>query len=100
MENAMAFLAETDDQYAEAKTALLRCDILCKRTRSRVFVTAEGNGGVEARKAYAEAHPDVIGADDALVAATLDFESLKARRSRAEIVIDVWRSVEASRRKA
>lgn len=93
----MAFLAETDDQYAEAKTALLRCEILCKRTRSRVFVTATGS--VEARKACAEAHQDVIGADDALVAATLDFEGLKARRSRAEILIDVWRSVEASRRK-
>ena len=47
----------------------------------------------------AEGHPDVILADDALVAATLAFERLKAQRSRAEIVIDVWRSLEASRRK-
>jgi hypothetical protein len=98
MENAMAFLAETDQSFAEAKTSLLRCEILGKRVRARAFM-AEGLGSVEARKANAEAHPDVIGADDALIAATLDFESLKARRSRAEIVIDVWRSVEASRRK-
>jgi hypothetical protein len=97
MESAMEYLAETDLPYAEAKTDLLRCEILCKRVRARVFVSCEGS--VEARKAIAEAAQPVLDADDALIAATLAFESLKARRSRAEIVIEVWRSVEASRRK-
>ncbi len=97
MEQAMAFLAESDLPYAEAKTALMRCEILCKRVRARIYVS--GMGSVENRKAEAEGHKDVIDADDAYVAATLAFESLKARRSRAEILIDVWRSVEASRRR-
>jgi hypothetical protein len=94
----MEFLAETDHTYAEAKTSLLRCEILCKRVRARVFPAGEGS--VELRKAQAEVHPDVQFADDALIAATLEFEALKARRIRAEILIDVWRSVEASRRKS
>ena len=94
----MDFLAETDHTFAEAKTSLLRCEILGKRTRARVFVEL-GVGGVDVRKANAEGHADVIAADDALIAATLEFEALKARRSRAEILIDVWRSVEASRRR-
>jgi hypothetical protein len=98
MENAMTFLAESDDGYAIAKTDVLRCEILAKRARSRVF-TGE-SGSVEARKALAEAHPDVILADDALCQATLDYERLKAKRSRAEIVIDVWRSLNASQRKS
>ena len=56
-------------------------------------------GSVEQRKASAEADSEVLAADDALVSATLAFESLKARRGRAELVIDVWRTLEASRRR-
>jgi sugar/nucleoside kinase (ribokinase family) len=100
MEEAMEFLAETDERYAAEKADLLRCEILAKRTRARAFLEVAGEKvSVEHRKAAAEAHIDVIGADDALVAATLAFESLKARRGRAEILIDVWRSIEASRRR-
>lgn len=93
----MEFLAETDESYALAKADLLRSEILAKRVRARVF--AAGSGSVEARKADAEGHGEVIGADDALIAATVTFETLKARRSRAEILIDVYRTLEASRRK-
>lgn len=93
----MEFLAETDEPFAEAKTAVMRQEILCKRIRSRVFCFVEG--GVEQRKAQAETHQEVIAADDEYIAATLAFETLKARRSRAEILIDVWRSVESSRRR-
>lgn len=94
----MEFLANTDLPYAEAKTALLRNEILCKRVRARLFVSGEGS--VEMRKAHAEGHSEVATADDALVAATLEFETLRARRQRAEILIDVYRTLEASRRKA
>jgi len=93
----MNFLAESDESFANAKTALLRCEILCKRVRARIFSASEG--GVEARKAAAECHSEVIAADDAYIAATLEYEALRAQRGRAEILIEVWRSVEASRRK-
>jgi hypothetical protein len=98
MEAAMQFLSESDISYAEAKTHLMQTEILCKRIRSRVFVTETGS--VEARKAAADVNKDVIDADDGYIEATLEYETIKARRSRAEIVIDVWRSIEASRRKA
>jgi hypothetical protein len=97
MEAAMNFLAETDETYAEAKTNLLRSEILCKRIRARVFTFVEGN--IETRKAQAEGHQEVVAADDEYIKATLAFESLKARRSRAEILMDVWRTLEASRRR-
>ena len=93
----MEFLAETDEKYALAKADLLRTEILAKRVRAKLF--GLGDGSVEARKAAAESHSEVIAVDDALVEATVAFESLKARRSRAEIVIDVWRSINASQRK-
>lgn len=97
MEAAMNFLAETDESYAQAKTNLLRSEILCKRIRARVYTFVEGN--VEARKAQAETNQEVVTADDEYTKATLDFETLKARRSRAEILMDVWRTLEASRRR-
>lgn len=93
----MEFLAETDEAYALAKADLLRSEILAKRIRARCF--AGGSGSVEARKADAEGDAAVIAGDDALIAATVTFETLKARRSRAEILIDVYRTLEASRRK-
>jgi hypothetical protein len=98
MSNALLFLSETDDSYAIAKADMLRGELLAKRARARVFVTSEGS--VEARKAGAEIHVEVCAEDDELIRATLEFEALRAKRQRAEIVIDVWRSLEASRRKS
>jgi hypothetical protein len=98
MEEAMAYLADTDDKYAEIKTLVLRCEILAKRARARIFLTGEGN--VESRKAAAEVHGEVCSADDTYIESMREFETLKARRSRAEIVIDVWRSINASQRKS
>ena len=93
----MEYLAETDVKYAEAKTQVLYCEILVKRVRARILVTEEG--AMDLRKAKAEGHTDVIRADDGLCQAVQHFETLKAKRSRAEILIDVYRTLEASRRK-
>lgn len=94
----MDFLADTDDKFAEIKTLVARAEILCKRARARMFLTGEGS--VEARKAAAEVHSEVCAADDTYIGALKEFETLKARRSRAEILIDVFRTLEASRRKS
>jgi hypothetical protein len=98
MENAMSWLAETDADYAIAKTDVLRAEILAKRIRAKVFMLKEGS--IEARKAFAENEGEVVAADDELLRATLEYESLRAKRQRAELLIDVWRSVESSRRKS
>jgi hypothetical protein len=97
MEAALHYLAETDDYFADAKANLLRAEILAKRARAKVILTAEGS--VEVKKATAETHPEVGQADDDLVEAITVFERLKAKRERAVTVIDVFRTLEASRRK-
>jgi hypothetical protein len=97
MEAALDYRATTDDEYAERRADVLRTEILCKRVRARIFVIEEGS--VEVRKAKAEAHGEVIGADDAYVTATLEYERLRASRGTADILIDAFRTVEASRRK-
>ena len=97
MEAAMEYLADTDETFAEAKTQVLYCEILCKRVRARIFMAGEGS--IEHRKCAAEGHHEVTAADEGLCQATQHFETLKAKRQRAEILIDVYRTLEASRRK-
>jgi len=98
MEDSLNYLAGSDEKYALAKADVLRAEILCKRIRARILVGEEG--AIELRKAKAENFPEVIKADEEYCTATLDFETLKAKRSRAEMTIDVFRTLEASRRKS
>jgi hypothetical protein len=98
MENAMQFLAESDLPYAQEKMELEQSAILQKRTRARAFLS--GDGSVENRKAAAEVNLEVQAADDRYCECVKAFEELRARRQRAELVIDIFRTLEASRRKA
>jgi hypothetical protein len=98
MEAAMTYLAQTDIEFAETKAAAELGEIRRKRCRSRIFLTTEGT--VAERQAQAEVHQDVIDADMAWITDYTRCETLKAKRQRAELVVDVWRSIEASRRKA
>jgi alpha-galactosidase len=97
MEQAMTYLAQTDHEYAEQKAELERSEIFRKRTRATVFLTVDGT--VAERQAKAEIHNNVTDSDDRYIQCVKLFETLKARRERAEIVIDVWRSLNAARRK-
>ena len=97
MEKALHHLAGTDDEYARAKMDLERAEILRKRTRSRVFLTEAGT--VAERNAAAETSEEVGVADDAYIAAIGKYEGLKASRQRAELIIEVWRSLNAARRR-
>ena len=98
LESAMNYLASTDIGYAEAKTRMERAEILRKRARSRILLTTQGT--VAERSALADTHEDVIAADDEYIEAIKQYETLRARRQRAELVVEVWRSLEASRRRA
>jgi len=93
----MTYLAQTDHEYAEQKAELERSEIFRKRTRATVFLTVDGT--VAERQAKAEIHNNVTDSDDRYIQCVKLFETLKARRERAEIVIDVWRSLNAARRK-
>lgn len=95
---AMDYLAETDSEYAMEKATVERTEILRKRARARVFLTSDGT--VAERQAKAETHEDVAASDDEYIAAVKAYEELRARRQRAELLIDVFRTLEASRRKA
>ena len=94
----MRYLAETDETYAVEKAAVERSEILRKRARARIFLTTDGT--IPERNAQAETHPDVLATDDEYISSVKAYETLRAKRQRAELVIEVWRSMEATRRKA
>lgn len=98
MEQALNYLADTDADYAEAKADLERREIMRKRIRNRHFLVADGT--VAERQAEADTDVETEAADDAYIDAVKKFETLRTRRQTEEILIDVWRSLEASRRKA
>ena len=94
----MEFLADTDDKFAHCKTEMLRSEILVERAKARCYLLADGS--VDERKSKAKTSGDVLEAEDTYIGWVKEFETLKAKRSRAEILIDVYRTLEASRRKA
>lgn len=96
LENALLFLAESDHEYANEKAQLERSNILCKRVRSRIFLAATGT--VAERSARAEIEAETEQADDDYCKTIAKFETLKARRERAEIVVRVYQTLEATRR--
>lgn len=98
MEQELHFLAQTDEKFGAAKTDMERAEILRKRIRARVFLTSTGT--VAERNCKAEDSEEAMAADREYDKALLVYETLRAQRQTAEIVIDTWRSIEASRRRA
>lgn len=96
LEKALRFLAESDEQFAESKVNMLRLDYAADLARKRVFLGETGNN--EERKAKAEASDHV----QAVIGTYLDsvgvFEKLRAKRTTEELIVEVFRTLEASRR--
>ena len=97
LEKALRYLAETDEPIAEAKGEIQRLENLIKRVNYRLFLSASGS--VEARKAEAGRSEETARLEEELVSATVKYEGLKAKRDTEATVIDVWRTLESSRRK-
>ena len=98
LEEAMLFLAESDEDYAESKAALESSEIVRKRVRARVFLLSDGT--VAERTAKAEVHLDTQGADDKYISSLEAHERLKAKRQRADMRCDIWRTISANQRKS
>ena len=96
LEKALTYLAETDEPLAEAKGDILRLENLIKRVNYRLFLSAEGS--VEARKAAAGKSEETAKLEEELVSATVKYEGIRAKRETEALVVDVWRSLNASRR--
>jgi hypothetical protein len=96
VDQAMATLAETDAEAAEWKVSVLRTEQKVKRVKALVYAALEGS--IEDRKQGLELDPRVEQAWEEHFASVKGHELCKNRREREVLVIELWRSVNASRR--
>jgi hypothetical protein len=94
----MEYLADTDTECAELKADVARTEYIAKLKEAVAFKVADGN--IEERKAIARSSGDAQTAWDAHFSAIRAYEIVRAKRERAVLVVDVWRTTQANRRKA
>jgi hypothetical protein len=99
VEKALSLLAQTDLEYAHWRGQVMRAEFLFDSAKALAFKELKGQGlGVEESKQLAITTDAVKTAHEEHVKCVVEFEKLKARRKREEMVIEVWRSLNANRR--
>lgn len=96
LEKALALIAETDNEYAEYTGAVLRAEYMAECAESLAYQQLTGT--VEDRKRAVKLVPEVQKAWENYFQVLVNMERVKARRKREFIVVDVYRTQEASRR--
>ena len=100
VEKALTFLADTDGEFANWRGQMLRTEHLFDVAKALAFKHLKGEGlGVEESRQLAITTEAVQKAHEDYVKCVVAWENLRARRKRAEITIDLYRTAEASRRK-
>lgn len=97
VEKALTYLAETDESCAKAKARMKASEQLRKTAKATAFLKAEGSQGVREQEAYASL--DFTESINEIYNATVDFETLSNKRLRAQLTIEVWRSLNSARKK-
>ena len=96
LEKSLTFIAETDEKAAELKTNVERAAYKLKRTKAILYIHEDG--AVELRKAKAEQATETIEAEAEFLHAHQLSEALQNKRKTEFLIVDVWRSLNASKR--
>ena len=97
-DKSLVYLAETDLLAAELKVEVQRMDYKCDQIAAAVFLREDGN--IQERQAKAKITPEYQKAKDDYHEALVAYEAVKNKRKTEELIVEVWRSLEASRRQA
>jgi hypothetical protein len=95
-EKALCYLEQTDAQFAESYVMRLRTEYLWECAEALVYQHLEGS--VEDRKRGAKVAEETRKAHEEYLARVRDHEFLKAKRKRAELIIEVCRSLNSARK--
>lgn len=94
---ALTYLAETDVPAAEAKARMKAIEQRRKTIKGIEFLASSGTMAEKEAKAYkSEAYQSIV---DEYESAVADAEIYANKRKTEELIIEVWRSVNSSRRK-
>lgn len=97
LQKALTYLAETDEPCARARSLMMGLEKQEKTVLAMQFLGVT-SGTVEERKAKAQATPQYQNWRETYEAAVLDFELYRNKRTTEELIVEVWRSVNANRR--
>jgi hypothetical protein len=97
VERAMTYLADTDEKFAQSRGEMLRTEYLADVAEAMVYKSIQ-EGSVEDKKRAAKIAPETRKAMEEHFHAVVQYETLKARRAREILVVELWRSVNANRR--
>jgi hypothetical protein len=97
LEEAMLFLANSDEEYARLRSNADRMEQKAKAIRAQVFLHEQGT--VAERQAKAEVSKDYWAAYEEYLTAKQLSDTMGHRRETEDRAIDVVRTIEASRRK-
>lgn len=92
----MDYLASSDELCAVLKGGVQRAEFMAKVTERLAFSRETGNN--EERKAKAGTSAEVIEAHEAYFNAVVEYEKVRAKRERAVLTVEVWKSLNANRR--
>jgi len=96
-EAAVNFIAKTDSELARLKTDARRAELRVKKTKAAIFLTSDGN--IEKRKATSETDNESKLAEADWLTCEEKFETLRNQRDSAELVFEMWRSLNSARTK-
>ena len=96
-DKALQFLESSEQEFARAVARRESAEQRRKLAKGLGFLEATGTAGE--REARAETSEDYRAAIEELESAVYELELLKAKRARALLTIDLFRTLEASRRK-
>ena len=98
LEKAMNYLADTDREGAELKADVARTEFLAKVCEAMHYKAGEGS--IEDRKQSARLAPEVKAAWEKHFQAITEYETVRAKRERAVLTVEVYRTESANRRRA
>jgi hypothetical protein len=96
LDSAFNWLLKSSDEIASARGNSVRMEYKAKRVFARLFRHAEGS--VEMRKAFAMDHDEYAEAMENVAIAEETWERAKDQRNRCELILETWRTQEASQR--
>lgn len=97
LQKALTYLAETDQPSAESKARVKALEQRRKTVKGLAFLGSSGTMAEKEAKAYAsQEYQDIVNEYENAVA---DAELYANKRKTEELIIEVWRSINAGRRK-
>lgn len=96
LEQALTYRAQTDEECARLRADMERAEFKAKAIRDATFKRLEGS--VADRTAEASTATPYMDAMEDYFQLLQAYEAMRNKRATEEIVVEVWRSINASRR--